>query len=162
MDYRRITKIQYKGEKLKIEWEDYRNGHFDKKSIETKTEPHPDLVNALRALDEPICIEAELPKTEEEYKRHDIQLVKIAYEEDDAGNHIMGCSITSERFMAEAPEPMKITSPFKKESCEQKMPLQSETIEAVDKLIAEAILFLDGKRHDLFAMTTQQMDAVGN
>ena len=154
MNYKKITKIQYKGEKLKIEWlQNAPSGHTDKKSIETKTEPHNDFVKAFRQLDKHLCREAELTMNDEEFKRHDIQLVQLSYEKDEMENDVMFASITSERMMESSDEFMKITSPMKPETASLGLPLHSDTVDAIDKLIQETVLFLDGKRHDLFSMT---------
>ena len=160
MESNRITKVEYKGDKLKIEWEEYRNGHFDKKSIESKIEPHQDFVNSMRAMDKPLCIEAELPNNDDEYKRHDVQVVKINYDEDEQGNTAINVSIQSERFMETTMETMKIVSPMKCETGEFR--LDDLTVESVENLINEASLYLDGKRHDLFSMTAETKDAVGH
>jgi len=149
MSNKRITKVQYKGEKLLIKWEIIRNGHKDVKSLESRIEPHFDLVSAIRALDKPICVESELDLKEEEYKRHDIICLNCQYEEDDFGSVEMSASIVSERFMISHEKTMKITSPMKPETgsyC-----LNSESVEKIYKVLDEADAYLEGKRHDLFA-----------
>lgn len=155
-----ITKVQYKKEKLLIQWEEIRNGHRDKRSLETRVQPHQDFFNALHALDKPLCVEAELPQNEDEYKRHDIQVVLCEYDEDNHGDITMIVSITSERFMEGTEETMKIVSPMKPETGE--MPIDTETREKVNSLHDEAQKFLDGKRYDLFSVTPQQEEVLAN
>lgn len=159
-----ITKVQHKNDKLLIKWEEIRNGHRDKKSIETRVEPHRDFFTALMALDKPLCTEAELPLSEDEYKRHDIQSIMCEYDEDSSGNIVMSVSITSERHMEGISETMKIVSPMKPETGE--FAIESETKEKVYALIEEAEKYLDGKRHDLFSvgngLTEEQKQAIGN
>ena len=159
MENRKITKIQYKGDKLLIQWEQIRNGHTDRKSLESKVEPHPHFLDALRTLDKPLCVEAELPQNEDEYKRHDIHSVILKYDQDDAGNDIMSASIISERFMQTSPEPMKIATPMKPEqSTGHDVALDSKTVERIDLLIQEAVAYLEGKRLDLFAQNEGEME----
>lgn len=150
---RLITKVEYKGEKLKIEWhEDSYYGHKDKHKMETKVEPHQDFMSALRALDKHLCVECELPTTEDEYVRHDVLGIKCSYEEnDDTGQLILTASIQSERRMQLASENMKIESPPKPEDEEMGQALHTDTVDAIERLIREANAFLNGKRHDLFS-----------
>lgn len=158
MTHRKITKIQYKGDKLLIQWEQIRNGHTDRKSLESKVEPHPHFIDALRTLDRPLCVEAELPLSEEEYKRHDVQTVLLKYDKDDAGNDVMSASIISERFMQNSPEPMKIATPLKPEQSGFDITLDTKTVERIDLLIQEAVAYLEGKRLDLFAQNEGEME----
>lgn len=160
MSNKRITKIQYKGEKVLIKWEVIRNGHADKKSLESRIEPHADFVNTMRALDKPLCHESELHENEDEYKRHDIQSVDISWDEDELGNLTYSASITSERFMEQTMERMKIVSPMKPRGGE--MSLFDLTVEVIETLIEEAELYLEGKRHDLFSITEKQKEIVGD
>lgn len=150
---RLITKIEYKGEKLKIEWdEDSHYGHKDKHVMTTKVEPHRDFVSALRAMDKHLCAECELPENDEEYVRHDIIGIKCTYDEDEKTGAVkISASIQSARRMQEAEEPMKIESPMKPESDEMGRALHPSTVDAMEKLIREAQAFLKGKRHDLFS-----------
>lgn len=163
LQYKKLVKISYKNEKIELKWlQNGSMGHTDERSIKSRTEPHTDFVNAFRALDEAICKESELPLSEDEYKRHDIQVVNLKYEQDDDGNDVMFASITSERFMAESETPMTITSPMKPESKSLGLPLDSKSVEAIDKVIQEASAYIEGKRHDLFSMTNTQMEVIGN
>jgi hypothetical protein len=145
----RITKITFKGDKIQIVWEREVNGEIEVRSVATKTEPHSDFVRAWINLDKAICVEAEMPQDPEESKRHNIIGLNCSYEQDEFGSIIMSASITSERFMLGYESTMKITSPMKPES--GSYALYSKTVDAVYKVIDEAVLFLDGKRHDLFA-----------
>ena len=162
-----ITQVKYKDEKLTIKWEELRNGHRDKKSLESRIEPHRDFVNAMMNLDEVLCTESELPGGDDELKRHDIQQIDLDYDENDAdGNMIMSASITSERIMKKAKEPMKIQSPMKPETSSGDIALEPSSTEKIYKLVEEAKEYLGGKRHDLFSVSTEltaeQAEAVGN
>lgn len=162
-----ITRVKYKDEKLTIQWEELRNGHRDKKSLESRIEPHADFVNAMRNLDEVLCTEGELPQGDDEYKRHDVQQIDLDYDENDAdGNMVMSASITSERFMSKAKEPMKIQSPMKPETSSGDIALEPSSTEKIYKIVEEAKEYLGGKRHDLFSVTSglteEQAEAVGN
>jgi len=161
MNSKMITKVEYKKDKLVIQWHEIRDGHVDKKSIESRVEPHEDLFNALRALDRPLCIEAELEQDENEYKRHDIQVLNVEYDENEKdGSIVMSASITSERHMELTMERMKIVSPMKPEVGE--FGLDSLTVKTVEEVIKEAEAYLGGKRHDLFSMTDKQKELVND
>lgn len=161
-----ITRIKYKDEKLTIQWQEIINGHRDKKTLESKIEPHQDFVNALFDLDKVQCLESELPQTDEEAVRHDIQQVDLDYDEDETtGNITMSASITSERFMESASDRMKVQSPMKPETSKgADVALNTKSTEKIYKLVEEAKAYLGGKRHDLFSveLTSEQAEAVGN
>ena len=158
MDYKKITKIQYKKDKMEIKWlQNAPTGHTDEKSIKSKTEPHEDFVRAFRALDKSLCKESELPQNEDEYLRHDIQVLHLDYDTDEQGNDVLFASIVSERFVATAEDTMTIASPMKPESKSLGEPLDSKSVEAIDKVIQEAVQYLEGKRYDLFSQNTEQM-----
>jgi len=147
---KKFTKILYKGEKLTLEWTEEVLGESNTYSLKTKSEPHPDFLDILRSMDKCVAVEAELPLSDDEYKRHDVQGVVMKYEEDQYGSSIMSASLVSERFMAQADESMAIKSPMKPETADAGIPLGLKTVEVIYLLMAEAEHFLEGKRLDLF------------
>lgn len=148
-----IQSVEIKGEETKITWlEGSHYGNIDKRTLETKVEPHPDFFRAMRALDLPQCVESELPQNEDEYIRHDICRVDFKWELDEqVGEVVMWASITSNRRMNNSGEPMKIVSPMKSESEAAPFTLNPKTIEKLQAVLLETQRFIEGKRNDLFA-----------
>ena len=148
-----IQSIEIKGEKTKIVWQESSHyGNVDKRTLETKVEPHPDFFRSMRSLDSAQCVESELLHDEDEYIRHDIVRVDFKWELDEqVGEIVMSASITSNRRMNNSGEPMKIVSPMKSESETASFTLNSKTVEKLQAVLLEANLFIEGKRNDLFA-----------
>jgi len=152
MSERRFKKIKSNGGKVILVYEQKnREGIWDTYTIESTEAPAPSFNNAIQGMREPLLVETEL------FGLVDPLHITVGGVSISHASGIVGLVISGTRSLKRSGAPLVINSPHKpaepySEGGDPDLCLQGETVDALDALITQAELYLEGERAqtDLF------------
>ena len=145
---RRLTKIKYKlGDFTVINWTSGEN-NLDEYSVKCRDTPRPEFIRAMAELDKHVTEMCELP--DNFIVKVHTRSVSLNY---GGENETMGATITAQMDLLKSNCPLNINTPNKTVDpyCEdtpwdETICLTEECVDAINNLIKEAELYLDGVR----------------
>ena len=144
---RTIKKVKFSGGKVQVDFIDDGDGATNELTMKSDNLPSPDLVGAMNELGAHACALCEMPESYADNCK--VEGLSLSYTDD-----IMGAVITVQKPIETSDSPFTFNTPHMPAepyggSLDYSKCLPDDAVEAIEKVISEALEYIKGKRAQL-------------